>query len=61
MVGKVHDEVVRILATPEMQERFQTTLGGDAVGNTPQQFAADIKNDIARWAKIVKGSGIKIE
>ena len=61
VVTRVHDAVVRILATPEMQERFQKTLGGDAVGNTPQQFAADIKNDIARWAKIVKGSGIKIE
>ena len=61
VVAKVHDEVVKILATPEMKERFQTTLGGDAVGNTPEQFAADIRNDIARWAKIVKGSGIKLE
>ncbi len=61
IVARIHDEVVKILATSEMKERFLTTLGGDAVGNTPEQFAADIRNDIARWSKIVKGSGIKLE
>ena len=61
IVMRLHEEVVKILAAPEMKERFQTTLGGDAVGNTPEQFAADIKNDIARWAKIVKDSGLKLE
>jgi tripartite-type tricarboxylate transporter receptor subunit TctC len=61
IVMRLHDEVVKILAAPEMKERFQTTLGGDAVGNTPEQFAADIKNDIAHWAKIVKESGLKLE
>jgi tripartite-type tricarboxylate transporter receptor subunit TctC len=61
IVTKVHDEVVRILATPEIKERFLTTIGGDPVGNTPEQFAADIKADIARWSKIVKDSGLKIE
>ncbi|MEO7728669.1 MAG: tripartite tricarboxylate transporter substrate binding protein [Burkholderiales bacterium] len=61
VVARVHDETVKILATPEMKERFQNTLGGDAVGNTPEQFAADIKSDIARWGKIVKETGIKLE
>lgn len=61
VVTRVHDEVVKILATPEMKERFQTTIGGDAVGNTPEEFAADIRNDIARWGKIVRQTGIKLE
>ncbi len=61
VVARIHDEVVKILATPEMKERFLTTIGGDPVGGTPEQFAADIKTDIARWAKIVKDSGIKLE
>ena len=61
VIARLHDETVKILATPEMQERFLTTLGGDAVGNTPEQFAADIKADIARWSKIVKESGLKVE
>ena len=61
VVIRIHDEVVKILATPEMKERFLTTIGGDPVGGTPEQFAADIKSDIARWAKIVNDSGIKLE
>jgi tripartite-type tricarboxylate transporter receptor subunit TctC len=61
VVARVHDATVKILATPEMKERFQTTIGGDAVGNTPAQFAADIKDDIARWGKIVRQTGIKLE
>jgi len=44
-----------------MKERFLTTIGGDPVGDTPEAFAATIKNDMARWAKIVKESGIKLE
>ena len=61
VVIRIHDEVVKILATPEMKERFLTTIGGDPVGGTPEQLAADIKSDIARWAKIVNDSGIKLE
>jgi tripartite-type tricarboxylate transporter receptor subunit TctC len=61
VVVRIHDEVVKILATPEMKERFLTTIGGDPVGGTPEQFAADIKSDIVRWAKIVNDSGIKLE
>jgi tripartite-type tricarboxylate transporter receptor subunit TctC len=61
IVTRLHDEVVKILATPEIKERFLTTIGGDPVGNTAEQFAADIKADIARWSKIVKESGLRIE
>ncbi len=61
VVMRVHDATVKILATPEMKDRFQNTLGGDAVGNTPEQFAADIKSDIERWGKIVRQTGIKLE
>ena len=50
----------KLSLAPVVQERF-TTFGGDPIGGTPEQFAADIKSDIARWAKIVKDSGIKLE
>jgi tripartite-type tricarboxylate transporter receptor subunit TctC len=61
IVTRIHDEVTKILAAPEMKDRFLTTIGGDPVGGTPEQFAADIKTDIARWAKIVRDSGLKLE
>lgn len=61
IVTRLHDEVVKVLALPEMKERFLTTIGGDPIGGTSAQFAADIKADIVRWAKIVKDSGLKLE
>ncbi len=32
-----------------------------AAGGTPEQFAATIKSDIARWSKVVKDAGVKVE
>ena len=61
VIAIIHGAVAKILAAPEMKERFLTTIGGDPVGGTPEQFAADIKSDIARWAIIVKDSGLKLE
>jgi tripartite-type tricarboxylate transporter receptor subunit TctC len=61
IVARLHAEVAKILSAPEMKERFLTTIGGDPVGGTPEQFAADIKADIARWGKIVRDSGLKLE
>ena len=61
ILTRLHDEVAKILAAAEMKERFLTTIGGDPVGGTSEQFAADIKADTARWAKIVKDSGLKLE
>ena len=43
-----------------MQERL-TAEGADAVGNTPEQFAQIIRNDIAKWAKVVKASGARAD
>ena len=61
VITKLNGEVLKILATPEIKERFLTTIGGDPAGGTPEQFAADIKADIARWSKIVKETGLKLE
>ena len=61
VITRLNNEVLKILAAPEMKERFLTTIGGDPVGGTPEQFAADIKADIVRWAKIVKESGLKLD
>ena len=43
-----------------MQSRL-TPLGAEPVGSTPEQFAALIREDIARWARVVKASGIGLD
>ena len=60
VVMKLHDSVVKILGTREMLDSLKGQ-GLDAVGNTPEQFAALIKSELPKWAKVVKESGAKLE
>jgi len=53
-------EVAKVLKDPEMQSRFAQS-GARLVGNTPDQFAALIVEDRARWEKVIKGAGIKLQ
>ena len=57
VVVKLNAEIVRILRLPDVRERL-LGLGAEPVGNSPEQFAAWLKEDIARWAKIVKDANI---
>jgi tripartite-type tricarboxylate transporter receptor subunit TctC len=59
-ITKLNAEFDRLLKLPEVRERMQT-LGLDPVGGTPEAFAAFVKADIARWAKVIKESGIRVE
>ena len=59
-VAKVHAAAVKALATPLVRERF-ASLGVQPVGSTPDQFAATIREDLARWSKVIKAAGIKAE
>jgi tripartite-type tricarboxylate transporter receptor subunit TctC len=59
-VAKVHAAAVRALATPLVKERF-ASLGVQPVGDTPEQFAALIREDLARWQKVIQAAGIKAQ
>jgi len=56
-ISKLHAELVRILSLPEIKERL-THQGAILVGNTPEEFATFLRNEIATAAKIVKASGM---
>jgi tripartite-type tricarboxylate transporter receptor subunit TctC len=58
IVVKVHGEVVRILNAPELKSRLGAQ-GIELVTNSPGEFARFIREDNARWAKIIKEAGIK--
>jgi tripartite-type tricarboxylate transporter receptor subunit TctC len=60
IVRKINHDAAAIIARPDFQERLVKD-GIDPVGNTPGEFAEEIKADIARWAKIVKAAGVKPE
>ncbi len=58
IVGKLHLETVKALALPDLRAKF-ADLGIEGVGNSPDEFAALIKSEIPKWAKVIKESGIK--
>ena len=60
IVAKLNAEIVRILHTPEMRERL-AALGAEPIGNKPDEFAAFIKSEIQKYAKVVKASGAKAD
>ena len=56
VVAKLQREVARVLRLPDVSERL-TPQGLDIVADTPGEFAAIIKSEIVKWAKVVKASG----
>ena len=57
IVKRLHGEVVRIMALPDIRQRV-SDLGADISANTPQQFAAQIRREVNRWSKVIKDANI---
>jgi tripartite-type tricarboxylate transporter receptor subunit TctC len=60
IVDRLNAEVAKVLKTPEMKEKM-TGLGTDVVANSPEQFAQYLREETAKWSKIVRDAGIKLE
>ena len=60
MVDRLHAEFTRALAAPDVREKM-LNLGAEPVGSTPEQFAAYVKAEAAKYAKLVKTSGAKVD
>jgi len=60
IVGKLQAEIARILVLPEVRDRLAAD-GADAVGSRPDEFAAYIRAELAKWGKVVKTGSIKLE
>jgi tripartite-type tricarboxylate transporter receptor subunit TctC len=60
IVSRLNAEIVKILQLKELKDRL-SDMGATPVGNSPEEFAATIKADILKWAKVVKQSGAHVD
>jgi len=59
-IDRLYQETAKALALPDMREIW-ASQGADAGGQRPEEFAALVKSEIAKWAKVVKDAGVKID
>ena len=60
IVAKMNAEVIRVLAAPDMRERL-ANQGAEVRTSTPEALEAFIRDEKARWAKVVKDANIKLD
>ena len=60
VIERLHSDITALLRQPDVKERL-ARLAGDAVGNTPDEFAALIRSETSKWAKVIRDTGTKIE
>ena len=60
VIDNIHRDTVKVLQLPEVRGRFEQ-LGMEPVGNTPDEFARAIKEESARWAKIIKARKLYVD
>jgi tripartite-type tricarboxylate transporter receptor subunit TctC len=60
MIAKANAELVKMLKSPDMKEKI-LLQGGIAIGNSPDEFAAYMKSEIDKWAKVAKAANVRVE
>ena len=58
VVDKVRNDTVKALATAEIKDKL-TALGVEGIGSTPAEFGALLKEEVAKWARVIKAAGLK--
>jgi tripartite-type tricarboxylate transporter receptor subunit TctC len=60
VIDRLHREIARIIALPEIRERL-SALGFEPIASTPEEFADRIKWEIDKWARVIRTAGIKVQ
>ncbi|MBI3069305.1 MAG: tripartite tricarboxylate transporter substrate binding protein, partial [Betaproteobacteria bacterium] len=57
---RLNAEVVKVLNAADVRERF-ASLGVEPISSTPEEMEAYVKAELARWSKVVKDSGARVD
>jgi len=60
VINRLHGDVVKAVRQPDVQKQL-AGQGATTIGNTPEQFAAYIKSESDKWARVLKASGVKAD
>ena len=60
LVAKLNADIVTLLNTPEIKQKI-VGLGAEPIGNSPDEMDRFLREDRARWAKLIKETGLKLE
>jgi tripartite-type tricarboxylate transporter receptor subunit TctC len=60
LAARIQRDIVRVMGQPETRDRL-VGMGVDIIGNSPEEFGAFLRAEIARYAKVIKDAGIKAE
>jgi len=58
IVERLNAELNKVIASPAIRDRW-AALGIEAVGGTPERFAAHVRKETAKWSEVIKRAGIK--
>ena len=61
IITRIHTDVIKVLNAPELKERMLKQGIDQSTLNTPEKHAAFVKAEFARWGKVIKDAGIKVE
>jgi tripartite-type tricarboxylate transporter receptor subunit TctC len=60
VIKRLNQETVKALHLPDVREKL-SGLGLEAVGGTPQQYAVHLKEELAKYGRVAKAAGIKLD
>lgn len=60
VIARLYSEIAKIMRMDDMKAKF-ADLGADAIGSTPDELAAFLRAEMAKWAEVVKAANIKVE
>lgn len=58
VIGRLHSDIVKVLRTPDVKERF-SSQGVELIGSTPEQFDVYIHKEITKWDKVLTAAGLR--
>ena len=60
VIARLNRDIVKIMGAPDVREKF-AQQGVDPASSTPEEFAQLIREEVTRWAKVIRSAGIKLE